>query len=392
MNSKERMKQAMELKEPDRIPVMCQLAMGHYFLHSGVDPMSVWYASEGFAKALIRLTERYRFDGILINLPGRYPDYEKHIQTIEQGEGRNIIRWKNGNFTAFPDDDNPHYFLADGTRAFPAFEEINPEDLFYVEPWDISAITYPFTWGFEHEPCPFEDFFPDYHFDTIKLVRSKVSSDLSIHTEIFSPWSQFLELLDYEQGLTAIHMDAEKVKACLDRLTEGAADLGRKQAALGVDAILISSAFAGAGFISLKHYEEFVLPYEKKVITAIKKEKNIPVYTHTCGSIGDRLELMRETRTDGIDSLDPPPLGTVRLDEAKEKLEGQLFIKGNVDPVNTLLNGSPDQIKQAVERAINIGKPGGGYILSSACSVPPQTPPDNLELLVPLAEEFGRYS
>lgn len=381
----------MELKESDRVPVMCQLALGHYFLHSGEDPIAVWYTSEGFAEALIRLAEQYRFDGILINLPGRDPDYEKHIQIIELEKGRKIIRWKNGNFTAFPDNDNPHYFLSDGTRTFPAFEEINPQNLFYVEPWDISAITYPFTWGFEQEPRPFEDFFHDYHFDTIKLVLSKTGSDLSIHTEIFSPWSQFLELLDYEQGLTAIHTDAEKVKACLDRLSEGAADLGRMQAALGVDAILISSAFAGAGFISLKHYEEFVLPYEKKVITAIKKNYQIPVYTHTCGSIGDRLDLMMKTGTDGIDSLDPPPLGTVKLKEAKEKLEGQLFIKGNIDPVNTFLKGSHHQIKEDVKRTINIGMPGGGYILSSACSVPPHTPPENLELLVPLAEEFGRY-
>ena len=353
--------------------------------------MAVWYTSEGFAEALIRLAEQYRFDGILINLPGRDPDYEKHIQTIEQEEGRNIIRWKNGNFTAFPDDDNPHYFLSDGSRYYPRFEEIQPQNLYYVEPWDISAITYPFIWGFEEEPRPFEDYFPEYRFDTIKLVLSKMGSNLSIHTEIFSPWSQFLELLDYEQGLTAIHTDAEMVKACLDRLSAGATDLGRKQAALGVDAILISSAFAGAGFISPEHYEEFVLPYEKKVITAIKEEKDLRVYTHTCGSIGDRLELMIETGTDGLDSLDPPPLGTVRLKEAKKKLEGRLFIKGNIDPVNTLLNGSPDQIKEDVERTINIGKPRGGFILSSACSVPPHTPPENLEMLVPLAEEFGQY-
>ena len=81
----------------------------------------------------------------------------------------------------------------------------------------------------------------------------------------------------------------------------------------------------------------------------------------------------------------------LKLEEAKDNLEGKLFIKRNIDPVNTLLNGSPDQIKEGVERTINIGKPGGGFILSSACSVPPHTPPENLKMLVPLAEEFGQY-
>lgn len=35
--------------------------------------------------------------------------------------------------------------------------------------------------------------------------------------------------------------------------------------------------------------------------------------------------------------------------------------------------------------------PGGGYILSTACSVAPRMQPWKLELLTPLAEEIGRY-
>jgi glycosyltransferase involved in cell wall biosynthesis len=41
------------------------------------------------------------------------------------------------------------------------------------------------------------------------------------------------------------------------------------QAGRDVDAVLISSAFAGAGFISPAHYRRFVLPFERKVIRAI---------------------------------------------------------------------------------------------------------------------------
>ncbi len=189
----------------------------------------------------------------------------------------------------------------------------------------------------------------------------------------------------------AILDDPDKARACLERLTEGAIDLAKKQAIQGVDAILISSAFAGAGLISKQHYQEFVLPYEKKIIQEVKKEYSIPIYTHTCGSIGDRLDLMVATGTNGIDTLDPPPLGTVELEEAKKILSGKTFIKGNIDPVNTLLNGTPDQIKEDVKWRIGVGKPGGGYILSSACSVAPSTPPENIELLSQLAEKFGKY-
>ncbi|NWF89713.1 MAG: hypothetical protein HXY50_09670, partial [Ignavibacteriaceae bacterium] len=182
-----------------------------------------------------------------------------------------------------------------------------------------------------------------------------------------------------------------KSKAILERLTEGTIELAKICAKEKVDAILISSAFAGAGLISREHYIEFVLPYEKKIITEVQKEYNIPIYTHTCGSIGDRLDLMLETSTNGIDTLDPPPLGTVELEEAKETLDGKAFIKGNIDPVNTLLLGTTETIRKDVEWRINVGKKRGGFILSSACSVAPRTPTQNIELLYELVETFGKY-
>ena len=391
MTSRQRLQQTMALGIPDRVPVMCQLAVGHYFLHAGVKPLNLWYTSEGFAEALVKLQQRYKFDGILVNLPGRDPGYENFIRQIVPGENEDRIHWKNGNYTTLPHDDNPHYYMSDGTRYFPTFHEIEPEALFYVEPWDLTDITYPFTWGFESEPRPFADYFPDYHFDTIKLVQAKAGANVSVHAEIFSPWSQFLELLNYESALMAILDDPGKVKACLARLAEGAIDLAKKQAACGVDAILISSAFAGAGLISRQHYAEFVLPFEKKIVVEVKKAFPVlPIYTHTCGSIGDRLDLMMLSGTNGIDTLDPPPLGTVELADAKKILAGKTFIKGNIDPVNTLLYGNQTEVRADVRKRIEIGKPGGGYILSSACSVAPRTPPENIEVLAELAEEFGK--
>ncbi len=47
--------------------------------------------------------------------------------------------------------------------------------------------------------------------------------------------------------------------------------------------------------------------------------------------------------------------------------------------------------RRAVLDRLRIGKPGSGYILSSACSVAPRVPPRRLTLLSELAEEYGRY-
>ena len=187
--------------------------------------------------------------------------------------------------------------------------------------------------------------------------------------------------------MMSLVQDAGRVHAALDRLTAGAIALARGHVAGGADAVLISSAFAGGGLISRKDYRAFVLPYEQRLIAALKREHpGTPVYTHTCGAIGDRLDLMTETGTDGIDTLDPPPLGTVDLADARRQLGHGCFIKGNIDPVNTVLRGTPEDCYRDARARMAIAGRAGAYILSTACSVPPHAPPENVEQLVRAAE------
>jgi len=391
MTSRERMHIVMHLGMPDRVPVMCQLALGHYFLHSGLDLLDIWYSSEGFAEALIRMQQRYGFDGILINLPGRDPNWRNYVTKIERQGDERRIEWRNCFYTVVPDGDLPHVYRADGRKFFAKLDDVDPEQLFYIEPHDINGVTYPYTWGISDEPAPLgRNFFSPSHCETIKEVVRRVGDDVSVHCEIFSPFSQLMDLFGIPPSLLAIRRNPSKLKDCLAALTQGTIELGRLQADAGAHAILISSAFAGASFIGRQQYEEFVLPYEKAVIAGIRQYANLPVYTHTCGDIGDRLDLMEATGTNGIDTLDPPPLGTVEIAEAKRQTAGRLFLKGNLDSV-ALMNGTPDDAYSAARERIDAAAPGGGYILSTACSVAPATPPENIAQLHNAVEMLGRY-
>lgn len=390
MTPRQRVRIAMDLGVPDRVPVFCQLAIGHYFLNATPSRFDIWFRSEGFADALVELQRRYGFDGILVNLPGRDPELEAHIQRVEEDADGTTVRWRDGSRTLVPADDNAHWLGPRGEHEHPAFEALDPADLWYVEPWDVTGITTPYRWGFEREPREPGAFFPPYHLDTLRAVLRRTGGVVSVHSEVFSPFSQLMDLLGYEAALLALMDDPEKAQACLERLAHGAVELACAQAGAGADAVLISSAFAGDGFISPRHYREFVLPWERHVVTSVRqRHPGVKVYTHTCGGIGDRLELMLETGTQGIDTLDPPPLGTVEIEDAVPVLKGRAFIKGNIDPVNTLLHGSEDDVRRAVLHRLRVAAPGGGYILSSACSVAPGVEPAHLELMTRLAAAFS---
>ncbi len=392
MNGRERIALAMQNKEPDRVPVMCQLALGHYFLNTDIPAREIWFTSEGFAEALVTLQRRYQFDGILINLPGRPEGLLDEVASIEPVAEGEWLTWRNGERTIVPHDDNLHHYLADGGEL-PRFDfmamgvdDLDRLDTFTGYLWNIYHM--PWLPG-KPDQGPLTEI-PEYFFNTIDRVREKTGGEVSVHGEVFSPFTHLMELIGYENALMSLIMDNEKAHALLDRLTVASTAWAVAQAERGVDAVLISSAFAGGPLLSPKMYDEFVAPYERRVTEAVRAT-GVPVYTHTCGSIGDRLEAMVATGTMGVDTLDPPPLGNVELADAKQRIGSEAFIKGNMDSVKLLKFKTEDEVRAHVLDRLQTGMPGGGYILSSACSVAPKVEPWKLEMLTPLAEEFGRY-
>jgi hypothetical protein len=371
---------------------MCQLSLGHYLLNAGISPHELWYVSDALAEAMVAMQRRYRFDGILVNLPGRPRDFLKDVVRIEKGSNGEWLTWQNGDRTFLPWDDMAHHYPADPSTPLRAdFASLDPDKMENID--DFPG----YLWNSYHIQAlpgkkgrgPLADV-PDYFLDTLRSVKARAGLDVSVHAEVFSPLTLFMELFGYEEALIGLVTDHGKAHAVLYRFSQAVVTWAQALLNEGVDAILISSAFAGAPFLSRKMYQEFVVPYERYV-TEIAKAAGTPVYTHTCGRIGDRLDLMLETGTQGIDTLDPPPLGNGDLATAKRDFGQQLFFKGNMNSV-AILNYRTEQevIAEATSR-IEIGKPGAGYILSTACSVAPKVEPWKIELLTPLAEEIGRY-
>jgi hypothetical protein len=376
----------------DRVPVMCQLALGHYFLHSGRRPSDIWFDTPTFIEALADFQRRYGFDGFLINLPGGPANWRDYLETVELRDGGERLTWRSGLGTIVPPNDNPHTFL-------PGHEDLPRADYNSVDPDDPGTYRLPgYVWNTWHAPTLWEipddadlarpSTYPDWLTGGLRQARA-ACPDVSVHMEVFSPFTHLLELFGYQSALIALIEAEETCKRLLDRFTAQVIAQVQCFAPCEPDAILISSAFAGGGFISRQMYVDFVTPFERRVVEAIHQH-GLPAYVHTCGKIGDRLDLMADTGVDGIDTLDPPPLGTVDLAKAKSEFGMRFFFKGNLDAVNEMLRADDAAFENAVKQRLAIGKPGSGYILSSACSVAPGVQPERLRRMVELAEQYGR--
>lgn len=389
MKPRERILAAMNFEIPDRVPVMCQMSIGHMLQQlPEVSPVDFWFDVRTFAEGLIKLRAQYNFDGILVSLHGHKKNWEPARRTYSFEAGGNDFQKRteeNGNEVLYADDRKYIFTREDlpfpefySERLFPSISEIDPE----IIPNELDYI--PVSSGL-HFKIDLNN-----KFEIFKILYEKIRDEFSIQGEVTSPFDYLLDLLGYENALIALIEEPDKCKAILQKFTDGVVQLSKEMCEQKIDAIKISSPFAGAGFISPDFYREFVLPYESQIIKVIKA-KGKHVYIHTCGAINDRLEMMIESGTSGLECLDPKPLGDVDLIDAKKRLGDKVFIKGNIDSVNTLLFGDEKKVVNDIKEVIEIGKSGGGFILSTACSIAPMVKRENVQLLRELADNFGVY-
>ncbi|MCL1857949.1 MAG: hypothetical protein FWF92_01780 [Oscillospiraceae bacterium] len=364
MTGKERMAAAMSAHrsgvKPDRTPVMCQFSAGYMYKNAGIPPTEFWLSTGGFVSALVKLCDEYEFDGILISTAGRS---EPPLETNKaEYDGGVEITYNDGRKYFYPPDEYPRPLHYDYTQkgVSRTVDEISADDI-----RNITNIT-----------------IPKYYPDMLRMVIDERGDTHSIHGEVGTAFEQLLRFFGtFEDGFTAIMDDEPKCHKILERLNQNVIMQAEWQCEFPIDAMKLSSPFAGSGFISRSMYERLVLPYERAVVNFVHKKAGVPCYIHTCGSIGDRIDLILETGVDGIECLDPPPLGDVKFEEAVELLKNRAFIKGNLDSVNELTLPA-NEIIAIAKRRIEMAQPlNGAYILSSACSVSPVTPPASLYAL-----------
>jgi hypothetical protein len=381
LTGKDRIQQAMTLQGPHEIPVMCQMSVGHILLNTGTDPLQYNFTNHGFAQALLEARQLYDFDGILIHKPGRQEDVLDLARQEETDEGIKLV-FDDGGAILCPKDDDPRYIPPEGygKQSIESFEFET-----YFDSLPPSLKHWLLTCGLWNHQSTAD--VPEEWYACIDLVLQAANGNYSIHGEVNSPFDAIFHLLSFEEVLTGLLTYPEKIHHLLEALTRISAIWAVAQVRRGCDAVKLSSPWAGSGFISRAHYREFVLRYERVIVEAVRVEGGV-IYTHTCGSIGDRLDLMSESGVHGIECLDPPPLGNIDLKEAVSKWGEALFIKGNVDSVHTLLSKDAHSITSDALERLSIGAQARGFILSTACSIAPRVPVENVKLLVDAARSF----
>jgi len=146
----------------------------------------------------------------------------------------------------------------------------------------------------------------------------------------------------------------------------------KAQVAAGAE--LIGIGDAAASLVGPKIYQEFVWPYEKKMVDRVHA-LGASVRLHICGNTRQILDGIGRLGCDMVDLDSPTPVGEARVAMGPDQV-----LLGNLDPVRGLRNGTPESVYAAVAECHR--QAGPRFIVGAGCEVVRDTPAANLHAMV----------
>jgi len=125
----------------------------------------------------------------------------------------------------------------------------------------------------------------------------------------------------------------------------------------------------------------------RRIAEAVHRQNKKFIF-HSCGNIYQLLDKFIAWGFDGIITMEPT--AGVELGKVREQVGHDLVLIGNLDVSYLLVQGTRQEIEDAVKKAIKDAAVGGGYILSAAHSHP-FVDPTRLKWMVDAAHKYGEY-
>jgi uroporphyrinogen decarboxylase len=219
--------------------------------------------------------------------------------------------------------------------------------------------------------------------EVLELLRQEVGDREIIIAPAIAPLRAAATLRGMTNFMLDMIEEPDFVKELMDVCTEHCHTAALMLANSGADMLFYPIPLASKNLISRDTFEEFVYPYLKRFLGGLREE-GIQTLVHPCGDWDDRYDLLGDLGADMLQITSLVDMGSVRDD-----FGDQVTLLGQVDCLNTLFDGSPEEVKAESIANIKAAGEGGGFILSSDCSLPRDTPPANIHAMVDAVRELA---
>jgi len=373
MTSRERLLTAINHEEPDIVPNSPRI---HAFL-------AEYY--RGTNKGLLDAALEFDFDPIVVTGPslsnyisspsGNYSDVDNVSVELKQektGDCTKIYR----RITTPAGELTDGFLIAPGGREYGISP--NPHRFEYAvkEPEDVDKIRYLL-------PNPTQDILKHY----AKLVRDVGDSGLVEVRPTLGVDHFLVDACGQVNSMVAYYENKEMLQRLLHLFHNYNKQVMRICLESGAEVIFDSwyNCSMSAGW-SPEIYKELFLPLIRENVELTQRFGAF-YHFYDDGKCMAILEWLRDCGIDIISTLPPPPVGDVDLSVAKRLIGDEVCLKGNIDLIYVIKEGTPELIRETVREAIRVAAPGGGFILSTSDSIRDGTPIENVRVYFEAARE-----
>ncbi|HEX8984316.1 MAG TPA: uroporphyrinogen decarboxylase family protein [Bryobacteraceae bacterium] len=213
----------------------------------------------------------------------------------------------------------------------------------------------------------------------VALLRERAGKDLLVEGWVEGPCAMAADLRGINTLMLDFYDDPDFVRDLFEFSIGMELEFARAQVQAGAD--LIGVGDAAASLVGPALYNEFVWPYERKLMDGLHA-LGTRIRLHICGNTRRILGGMGRLEADIVDLDWMAPLG-----DARRAMGAAQVLAGNLDPVAVIRNGTPEAVTAAV--AACHAAAGPGYIVAAGCEVVRDTPVENLRALCDYARSHG---
>lgn len=202
----------------------------------------------------------------------------------------------------------------------------------------------------------------------LSILKEESGDDYAVCGKVFGPWTLGYHVYGVEEWLVQALTEPDEIRRAIDKLKQVTLWFAEAQIEAGADCLLLGD-HSTRDLCSPEMYRDLVLPAHKE----LAQEISCPLILHTCGDTKDRIGYIAES---GIGCFHwDTKSGT--SEEIKALAGENLSLMGGVSNIETLLEGSVEDVKRQTQAAVDAGID----IVGPECAVPLSVKVENLKAI-----------
>lgn len=409
MNSRERILSSITHKEPDKIPIdlgastvtgISAIAYNKLKNKLGINsPTRIFDVVQQLAFVDMEVIDSFCIDAIDINRI-LMDDLDWYPVTLGDGSRGEYPDW----FKPIQDSDGSYFLKDNKGKVMSRMPKLGSCFDQLIFPWENG---YPDHMDGIGEAFKSINWTAHSHTKYINIkdselrTRTKKLRESTDRAIVMSGGAKLLELGFFLRRMDNLLMDLlsdqDNLSKLLDKLMDlHLAGLEKKLRAVGdlVDVIRFGDdlGMTTGPFMDLGVFRKLFKPRYKILCDYVKRNSNMKIFLHSCGSIRQFIPDLIEV---GFDILNPVQTNCKGMDakELKEEFGREItFWGGGVDTSSVLPTATTEEVRRDVLNRCEILSRGGGFIFASIHNILPEVPPENILAAYEAVNEFNGES